>query len=160
MNKKGFTLVELLAVLVILGVIMMIAIPTMMSTLDNNKKKTYVSDAKRFATLAELQFKKSNEDVKTCTMSITSCMDNDDYGYVKSYYLKDVNDGTITNDPDGGSYNIDRSHIDILKVNTNGYSEYKYYVYLVGNRTVGNPDGDNNYMALVDDLTVSNVFSK
>ena len=34
MNKKGFTLVELLAVIVILGIILLIAVPKVISTIN------------------------------------------------------------------------------------------------------------------------------
>lgn len=41
MNKKGFTLVELIAVLVLLGVIGLIAIVTVNNELKENKEKLY-----------------------------------------------------------------------------------------------------------------------
>ncbi|MBR1748331.1 MAG: prepilin-type N-terminal cleavage/methylation domain-containing protein [Bacilli bacterium] len=54
-NKKGFTLVELLAVIVILGLIAVIAIPNSMKVSDEVKKNLYcekvdllLTDAKRF----------------------------------------------------------------------------------------------------------------
>lgn len=39
MNKKGFTLVELLATIALLAIIMMIAIPTVNGIIEKNKKK-------------------------------------------------------------------------------------------------------------------------
>jgi len=41
-NKKGFTLVEILGVLVFLGIIMIIAIPNVISILEKNRKTNYV----------------------------------------------------------------------------------------------------------------------
>src|SRR5574344_580063 len=41
MNKKGFTLVELLGVIVILGVIASLTVPTITGIIKNNKEKTY-----------------------------------------------------------------------------------------------------------------------
>ena len=38
MNKKGFTLVELLAVIVILAIIALIATPLILNVIDNAKK--------------------------------------------------------------------------------------------------------------------------
>lgn len=37
-NKKGFTLVELLAVIVVLAIIMIIAIPAVVESMNNAKK--------------------------------------------------------------------------------------------------------------------------
>ena len=36
-NKKGFTMVELLAVIVILGILMGVALPKVLGLLDSNK---------------------------------------------------------------------------------------------------------------------------
>ena len=48
-NKKGFTLVELLAVIVILGVLLLIAVPSITSIIDNSKKNAFVSTSKMIA---------------------------------------------------------------------------------------------------------------
>ena len=48
MKNKGFTLVEILAVIVILGVIMMIAVPRVSEQILKSKRSTYVTDSKRF----------------------------------------------------------------------------------------------------------------
>ncbi len=42
LNKKGFTLVELLAVIVILGIIMLIAIPSIAGIITNARKDSFV----------------------------------------------------------------------------------------------------------------------
>ena len=42
-NNKGFSLIELLAVIVILGVLMIIAIPSVTNYIQNSRKNTYIS---------------------------------------------------------------------------------------------------------------------
>ncbi len=47
LNKNGFTLVELLAVIVILATIVMIAAPNVSTYLENSRKKAFVLNAKQ-----------------------------------------------------------------------------------------------------------------
>ena len=54
-KKKGFTLVELLAVIVILAIILVIAVPQIMSVIEDSKKATLESTAKMIASAAEKQ---------------------------------------------------------------------------------------------------------
>ena len=54
MNNKGFTLVELLAVLVILSVIMGIAIPTISSSMERTKSKQDKTKQKMLESYAEM----------------------------------------------------------------------------------------------------------
>ncbi|MBQ6283153.1 MAG: prepilin-type N-terminal cleavage/methylation domain-containing protein [Bacilli bacterium] len=55
-NKKAFTLVELLAVIVILAVILIIAIPQIMNTIKETRLKTMEDSAKLIATNAEKDY--------------------------------------------------------------------------------------------------------
>ena len=52
-KKKGFTLVELLAVIVILAIILVIAVPKVMSVITDSKKATLESTVKMIASAAE-----------------------------------------------------------------------------------------------------------
>ena len=46
-KKKAFTLIELLAVIIILGILMIIAIPSVTSYINNSRKSAYVDTAKQ-----------------------------------------------------------------------------------------------------------------
>lgn len=52
LNKKGFTLVELLAVIVVLAVIMVIAIPTVIDSMNSAKKNSFVMYGQKMITAA------------------------------------------------------------------------------------------------------------
>jgi prepilin-type N-terminal cleavage/methylation domain-containing protein len=55
-NRKGFTLVELLAVIVILAIILAIAVPGIAGIINSAKKGAFESDAKMIVTGIEYRF--------------------------------------------------------------------------------------------------------
>ncbi len=55
-KNNGFTLVELLAVIVVLAIIMVIAIPNVMSSMDNARRGTFKVYAQRVMSKAEEQY--------------------------------------------------------------------------------------------------------
>ena len=58
-KNKGFTLVELLAVIVILAIIMIIAIPAVLNTMETAKKKSMVEFAQKAMNKAEEKYYES-----------------------------------------------------------------------------------------------------
>ena len=124
-GNRGFTLVELLGVLMILSIIMAIAVPNVISVLDKNKKETYVSDAKKLISMAETQIR-SDTDIDWPMPSQAVIL--------KLSYL---NNGDIDKDPEGVKYDEDRSYVAICLVG----DTYTYYVQLIGTVQEGSGRG-------------------
>ena len=71
-NKKGFTLVELLAVITVLGVIMVIATSSVMGAIEDSRKKAKFIAAKDIVTIAAsvMEANDNNEcNLEGCTVS-------------------------------------------------------------------------------------------
>ena len=79
--KKGFTLVELLAVIVILAVILIIAIPKITNVIDNSKLSSFTDSAKLIASQIDKQrmINEVNGDTSTITCSDVSSYNSTDY---------------------------------------------------------------------------------
>ena len=75
-SKKGFTLVELLAVIVIMGILMMVAIPSISRVIENSRKDTFVDIAKSYANAAKTLW---TADTLTCEGTVASAVDDGDY---------------------------------------------------------------------------------
>lgn len=76
MNKKGFTLVEVIAAIAIMSVLLLIAVPAVSSTITNSRKNTFWQDAKNKISSAKAKllnkefevdiFRSKNENPKYC----------------------------------------------------------------------------------------------
>lgn len=123
-NQKGLTLVELLAVIVILGILAAIAVPSIGGIIDNSKKDAHIANAKQMVSAARMavaggeSFETVNTDKKGYTLK--SLIDN---GYIEPF-----------NDPDTGNAqlttNMQRSYVQITENTSNGNMTYS--VYLLG----------------------------
>ena len=117
MNKKGFTLVELLASLVILGLLMGVAIPNVVGTIRKQRKNTYVEDAKRLVSRAKTMIS-ANKVNNTC------------------YSMRYLDNGDFDEAPNGGKY---LRYYSFVRVN-NG----NFYVTLIECTSCKN-SGDEDY---------------
>lgn len=106
LNKKGFTLVELLAVIVILAILIVVVANTALPALNNSKKKSLTTYAQRVAEKAKEQYMSSELSSITTPKScytVTELMganatysgiveivkDNDNNKYVATVYIAD-----------------------------------------------------------------------
>lgn len=55
MNKRGFTLVELLAVITVLGLLLILAVPKVNSIINDSKKKTFLGEAQAVYRTAKMK---------------------------------------------------------------------------------------------------------
>lgn len=101
MNKKGFTLVELLAVLVLISLLMGLAIPGINRISNNMKKKSYNQKIKLIESAAELwgQDNKTRLQADTdCSSEISKCKKITIADLIKENYLdSDNNSGKYAN---------------------------------------------------------------
>jgi len=98
LNNKGFTLVELLAVLAILIAIMSIAIPTISSSLERTKEKQNQARYKIIESAAEQYVTDYKNAIYTNMGTNTSCyIQVKDINYLSSDEMKDANDNDLSN---------------------------------------------------------------
>ena len=143
MKKKGFTLVELLAVIVILAVILTIAVPAVKKTVDSAKKKSAENDALMIKNIAEKYYTSNLDkdeeitgiDLSSDTLSYSGkkptkeylyfTEDGIAYGkmYINGYCVEVKSDGTNTSE----KVSIDECNIDIPQVITYANGTVVYY---------------------------------
>ena len=95
-NRKGFTLVELLAVIVILAIIMIIAIPSVLGTLETARQKTFVEYVTRVMEAGQNQYLTQvsagtlntlSGECSSATETTKQCVGNGVYFYSVKYGL-------------------------------------------------------------------------
>ena len=102
-NNKGFTLVETIAVIIILGVVLSIAVPSITNVVKSTNKNRMISDAETF--ISEVK-----EYVESDTIGNTP-KDN-------KYKLVNIK-SKLSKSPYGGNYNMESSSVTI---NNNSYT--------------------------------------
>jgi len=92
MNKKGFTLIELLAVIGVLGIILLIAVPRILNTINNNRIALYHEQESRLEELAEQYLSENyiSSDIDSFSISKADLISG---GYIEEVYdVKDTDD--------------------------------------------------------------------
>ncbi|UCZ52097.1 type II secretion system GspH family protein [Bacillus shivajii] len=114
-NQKGLTLVELLAVIVILGIISAIAVPSIGGIINNAQKDAHIANAEQMANAARLMV--TGGIVENEEISLDDLVGD---GYIESF----------PDNPSGDSdYNGNLSRVYFSQDEETG--NYQYYVRLV-----------------------------
>lgn len=100
MNKKGFTLVELLAVLVLISLLMGLAIPGINRISNNMKKNSYNQKIKLIESAAELW----GQDNKTRLQTTKCNIDNNEVPCYKIKIEELLSENYIDSDNNSGKY--------------------------------------------------------
>lgn len=117
MNSKGFTLIEVLAVLVILSMAALIVMPSI-KNVDKTKDSAFASSAKIITSKAGAMH--SNDKYKN----------NSDLFIENKIYLKNIIGIGNIKDPYGGEFDKEKSYVLFKTVTENDIQIEKVYIYL------------------------------
>lgn len=116
-KKNAFTLIELLAVIVILGVLLSIAVPKVAQYITNSRKDSFIKEGKIFidsvkndTTSQMYALPIQSNDVTVITFDIASL------------------DKSNKKSPFGGNYIVNKSYVAIVNVGTGTDPDYRYYL--------------------------------
>ena len=131
MNNKGFTMIELLASMVLLSILMLTAVPTVLGVMDDSRKTTILNDSKKFVANVEYKLKHNNNYIKKPRSTAK------EQGNCILMTLGYLDLGTdFKEGPHGGYYSTDDSYV-VVKLSEMGNAgegkvqTYKFYVTLV-----------------------------
>lgn len=140
MNKKGFTLIELIAVVVIMAIIALIATPNIVNMMDKGKKEDYVADAKEIISKATYMYKlekyRNNAEIFSEGSEGTT---------IKLENINGIDDDF--KDPYGFTYDKTNSYVEFTSSGSSGLKERQVRIHLISTNTDGEChylDGDKN----------------
>ena len=134
-NNLGFTMIELLAAIVVLGILMMSAVPMVINVMNEQKRDLYIQDALRLASNAEYKLRSDNK------------LDIPARGACIAINLTYMDNNAFEKAPYGGEYDRLSSFV-VAHRNTRAEQddsgeEYKFYVRLVEKTETGAYRGVN-----------------
>ncbi|WLR50085.1 type II secretion system protein [Bacillus tianshenii] len=132
-NEKGLTLIELLAVIVILGIIAAIAVPSIGNIIENSKKDAHIANAEQLVSAARLamasDMEGNNGDLPGTTTNPAHAA-YFDYGYSLGYLVEEGYLESLPEIPGAeGSYSEDKSTRVVIRLDDN--RNPNYYVKLI-----------------------------
>ena len=124
-NNLGFTMVELLAAVVVLGISMMVAIPSVIDLLNDQRSDTYIKDALRLASNMDNKLRSDN---KITVPRRGGCV---------AINLTYMDNNTFEEGPYGGEYDRWASFVVAKRNSAAADEEYTYYVRLIEKTPAG-----------------------
>lgn len=125
MNKKGFTLIEILIVVAIVAILVLLAIPAVQRSVYHSRNKSFVKDARTVASAA----KRDSLSIETNQSGV------DDYGDIVVYKINQINgilDKKLNKSPFGSKYKA--ASVMIRKmIGSQGEVKYVSYVCMIDN---------------------------
>lgn len=145
-NNKGFTLIELIAVVALLGILSVLVVPKIFSLVTDSRKNVYVQDAKRMIAQAQYVITSKNAEIQKPK--------NDGEQILLS--LLYLGSNSFQDAPNGGEYLTSESFVVVEKDG----KEFKYSAVLIEKYT---KNGQTLYMGIQDateeQLSAKNAIS-
>lgn len=121
-NSKGFTMVEIIAVVAILGILIMVTMPRLLNLVTSSKDEIYVQDAKKLIAQARYVMGKNSNEIEKPMAG--------NYIVLSLNYLGSTN---FSSPPNGGSYLTEASFVVVKNVQKpdSDIEDFKYSAVLI-----------------------------
>lgn len=148
-NNKGFTLIEVIAVVALLGIISVIAVPKIYELVTNSRKEVYIQDAKKL--IAKVQYEMNAGNQKIEKPDIDECI---------IISLSYVSDRDFKTAPNNGQYLSDSSFVVVKNVRGKYYYSAMMIEKVKGDSYMGIELSSENELANKSAIKHVRAFSK
>lgn len=163
-KNHGFTLVELLATVSIMAILLMIAIPSVLTIIEKNKSTTYINDAKKLVAAAKYKMK---SDPSIIDLKVAPNYWKSENGCIAFRFSTLIKENELNEGPEEGNYNLDDStslkqgSFVIVKYNKTNKQNI-YAVQLIEKYQINDVDGYKGipFIENVDNLSQKNATNK